>query len=222
MKGSYFAWGEKKEKRKYTWDNYSYPSTSDINYGYSNRVSDGYIFGEETLLRNDKLYTVGIPTYTEFKELVDNCTMKEQTIGGTKGILFTSKKNSVTLFLPYTGSYYDDSTPTDGTATYYWTSTKVDSKKAYAAMLKDGKVTYSQCQKRTGMPMRAIARYERAYDPSEDDWWSNSGNFAVDGINNIKSQIPNDGAIYTLQGVKVEGKPQPGIYVRNGRKFVVK
>ena len=51
---------------------------------------------------------------------------------------------------------------------------------------------------------------------------SNSGQFTVDGISNIKSQTPNDDAIYTLQGVKVEGKPQPGIYVRNGRKVVVK
>ena len=48
------------------------------------------------------------------------------------------------------------------------------------------------------------------------------GQFAVDGISNANVQVPADGAIYTLQGIKVEGKPQPGIYVKNGRKIVVK
>ena len=82
-------------------------------------------------------------------------------------------------------------------------------------------MTSTQCQKRTGLPIRAIARF--VYKTDAFDWWaSNSGNFEVDGIRNIKSQTPTDDAIYTLQGVKVEGNPKPGIYVRNGRKFVVK
>ena len=166
---------------------------------------------------------MGIPTKDEFTELANNCTLTEATVNGVKGVHFTSKKNSKTLFLPYAGSYYDSSTPESGTASYYWTSTNVSSQKAYAASLANGKLTAAQCQKRTGMPYRAVARYggiiEDGYGSEE---WSNSGQFAVDGIGNVKGETSADNAIYTLQGVKVEGKPQPGIYVKNGRKVVVK
>ncbi len=186
---------------------------------------DGYdsdadlIYGGEVI---PVTYNVGIPTKDEFTELVNNCTLAEATVNGMKGVRFTSKKNSKSIFLPYSGSYYDSSTPESGTATYYWTSTNVSSQKAYAAGLANGKLTATQCQKRTGMPYRAIARYEGVLEDWEIPVYSNSSNFAVDGISNIKSQTPTDGNIYTLQGVKVEGKPQPGIYVKNGRKVVVK
>ena len=82
-------------------------------------------------------------------------------------------------------------------------------------------MTSTQCQKRTGLPIRAIARF--MYQTYEIYWTSsNSGNFYIDGISNVKGQTSTDNTIYTLQGVKVECKPQPGIYVKNGRKVVVK
>ena len=247
LPGLYNAWSDKGIKEKYTWDNYSknISSLKDYNPGYWYSEFDSYnsdYYAAESipmdwdLLYVDHIdyypytkyatynvYNVGIPTSTEFKELANNCTMKEETIKNRKGIRFTSKKNGNSIFLSYGGCYYDNSTPTDGTASYYWTSTSVDSQKAYAASLANGKLTVTSCQKRTGMPLRAVGRFKATRECRvEGIYDSNSGNFAVDGINNIKSQIPNDGAIYTLQGVKVEGKPQPGIYVSNGRKFVVK
>ena len=219
----YFAWGETKAKDTYTWDNYHKDSNWDenYNYGYRNDFADyPYVVYDEDYYWA-YLYDVGIPTNAEYKELVDNCTLKEATLNNVKGIRLTSKKNGKSIFLPYTGSYYDSSTPESGTATYYWTSTNYSSQKAYAYNLKSGKMTSTQCQKRTGLPIRAIARF--VYKTDEFEWWaSNSGNFEVDGIRSVKVQNPNNGDIYTLQGVKVEGNPKPGIYVRNGRKFVVK
>ena len=226
--GKYYAWAEKESKTSYTWDNYSQyiSNLKYYNFGYTNREYnyDGWdsdadlIYGGEV----GEAYNVGIPTKDEFTELVNNCTLAEATVNGMKGVRFTSKKNSKSIFLPYSGSYYDSSTPASGTFTYYWTSTNISSQKAYAAGLASGKLTATQCQKRTGMPYRSVARFEGIVDEGYyDDDWSNSGQFAVDGINNIKSLTPTDDAIYTLQGVKVEGKPQPGVYVKNGRKVVV-
>ena len=54
-------------------------------------------------------------------------------------------------------------------------------------------------------------------------WLDEDGN--VEGettaIKNIESVNANDGAIYNMQGVRVE-KAQKGIYIQNGKKFVVK
>ena len=219
----YFAWGETKAKDTYTWDNYHEDSNwgENYNYGYRNDFAEYpyVVYYEDGYLAY--LYDVGIPTNAEYKELVNNCTLKEATLNNVKGIRLTSKNNGKSIFLPYTGSYYDSSTPESGTATYYWTSTNYNSQKAYAYNLNSGKMTSTQCQKRTGLPIRAIARF--MYQTYEIYWTSsNSGNFYIDGISNVKGQTSTDNTIYTLQGVKVEGKPQPGIYVKNGRKVVVK
>ena len=84
-------------------------------------------------------------------------------------------------------------------------------------MLSDGNVTFSQCQKRTGMPLRAIARYSGTYVNG-----SNFDHFEVDGIRNIGTSQEDDSPVYNLQRVKMEGALKPGVYIRNGRKFVVK
>ena len=232
--GKYYAWSEKKDKSDYTWSNYSQSASNFQNYsfGYWNgnpNILHYLDFFEPdeyglTLSYDYDIYANGIPTKADFTELINNCTMKETTVSGVKGVLFTSKKNGKTIFLPYSGSCYDGKTPADGTASYYWTSTSSDSQKAYAVSVKSGKATSTTCQKRTGLPYRTVARYKRELYWYENPELSgaNSGNFYIDGISNTKVQAPADNAIYTLQGVKVEGTPQRGIYVKNGRKIVVK
>lgn len=42
------------------------------------------------------------------------------------------------------------------------------------------------------------------------------------GISEINTDEKNAGKIYNLQGVEMKGSLQPGIYIRNGKKFVVK
>ena len=221
--GKYYAWSEIDSKSDYTWANYSQDVSNlqNYNFGYWNGNQNfGYgVNVHNNLSYDNSLYNAGVPTKADFTELINNCTMTETTVSGVKGVLFTSKKNGKTIFLPYAGSCYDGKTPADGTASYYWTSTSSDSQKAYSVSVKSGKATSTTCQKRTGLPYRSVAHYVRELDPYE---YSNSGNFYIDGISNTKVQAPADNAIYTLQGVKVEGTPQRGIYVKNGRKIVVK
>ena len=218
--GLYYAWAEVEPKSDYTWGNYSQDVSNlkDYDFGYWNGNSDLPI-GQMSY--NGNLYRSGVPTNTEFTELVNNCTLTETTISGVKGVKFTSKNNGKFIFLPYAGSYYDGKTPDDVTASYYWTSTSSGSQKAYSVSLKGGKATSTTCQMRTGLPYRTVARYVRKMSSAGLEN-ANSGNFYVDGISNVKAQTPADGAIYTLQGVKVEGALKPGIYIKNGRKFVVK
>lgn len=42
------------------------------------------------------------------------------------------------------------------------------------------------------------------------------------GINNVKVEEDADAAIYTLQGIRVDNMNQSGVYIRNGKKIVVK
>ena len=44
----------------------------------------------------------------------------------------------------------------------------------------------------------------------------------ADKIDGITGNLFDDGAIYNLRGQKVEGKLKPGLYIKNGRKVVIK
>lgn len=66
-----------------------------------------------------------------------------------------------------------------------------------------------------------ITRYTDAPDDFEEDIlespWAE-----VDGIANIIAAQKNGNAIYNLQGVRLNSVPQKGLYIQNGRKYVVK
>ena len=55
-------------------------------------------------------------------------------------------------------------------------------------------------------------------------WRDENGNIEeeVTGINEIFSNVQKNGEMYNLQGVRVNGAAQKGIYIQNGKKFVVK
>jgi hypothetical protein len=57
---------------------------------------------------------------------------------------------------------------------------------------------------------------DKIYISSNDDFYKN------DETNDIQSNsyIGNESGIYNQQGVKMVGKPQKGIYIQNGRKYV--
>jgi hypothetical protein len=44
----------------------------------------------------------------------------------------------------------------------------------------------------------------------------------INEIQNSKSKIQNEGAIFDLQGRRISDKPARGIYIRNGKKVVIK
>ena len=44
----------------------------------------------------------------------------------------------------------------------------------------------------------------------------------ITGIDTIKNNVVEDGKIYNLQGMEVKRPLKSGIYIRNGKKFIVK
>ena len=203
--GGYWAWCEEKEKSDYTWKNYKssvdpYNWFGGITFKY-NRFYDVYI---------------RVPDADDFEELINDCELEERTFNGVKGIQFIGP-NGNSIFIPYAGSKYGSKGPQNGTLSYYWTQDAVmnDSKKAYALSINNGIAELTKCQRRTGLPLRLVAYYGpgMAYLPGD----------GADGISDMKSFVNSeDDTIYTLQGVKVEGDLKPGVYIRNGKKFIVK
>jgi hypothetical protein len=44
----------------------------------------------------------------------------------------------------------------------------------------------------------------------------------INGVQSVKADVAADNAIYTISGVRVANMSKPGLYIKNGKKFVVK
>ena len=124
--GSYFAYGETKEKSKYDWSNYKW-GEEDRTTKYNNDVEGGE--GLKTLLPEDDAATVNwgtkwrTPTCEEIDELFDE-TKCEWTWDATKkGYTVKSLKTGNSIFLPATGSRNEENYFGTGSDGLYWSST---------------------------------------------------------------------------------------------------
>lgn len=108
--GDYYAWGETKPKSSYSKDNYSYYDKDKAKY---------IDIGEDIAGTEYDAATVNLgsdwrmPTYTEMKELVDQCSWEWTQIKGINGYKITGT-NGNSIFLPATSNY--------NSWLYYWTS----------------------------------------------------------------------------------------------------
>ncbi len=236
--GDMYAWGETKPKNDYTWANYIYANGSEssvVNIGsdISNTEYDPVAASQSS--NGDDQWRM--PTGAEIQELKNKCTFKETTKNGVKGMVVTGPNGNF-IFLPYGGYMYEGQVLSKGTGGYYWSSTLHTTKsKAYTLNLKNSAVAYSSFYRRTGVYIRPVCgdgQGSGTVDPDPgyvgpgpgpilpDPYFSNQSLFDTDGIETIGvSSVP--GEIYTLSGVKVDASNlQPGVYVRDGKKFVVK
>ena len=136
--GDYFAWGETSTKDTYDWTTYKYSKgdedeltkyCDDSDYGY-NYGYNGFTDSLNTLEPSDDAATVNwgsgwqTPSDEQWEELLANTTNKWTMQNGVKGLLFTSKKNSETLFLPAAGCRWDDEFDDVGSYGSYWSSSR--------------------------------------------------------------------------------------------------
>lgn len=130
--GSYFAWGETKTKKKYSWSTYQYCNAGNENqltkycsiseYGFN-----GYTDNLVTLEPGDDAATAKwgndarTPTDEEWDELIQNTTSENTTLNGVAGWRFTGA-NGNSIFLPSAGNYNDDILARVGERGYYLSS----------------------------------------------------------------------------------------------------
>ena len=215
--GNYYAWGETATKTSYSWSNYKYCSgsqstTQDIGTHIAGTSYDAATknWGGDWVM----------PTLDQANELLTKCTVSLATVNNVKGLRFKGP-NGNTIFFPMAGYKYDSKYSAEGTQCYIWTDTKdIVTKYAYKSMAlylerssSSAKANTTAAPRRSGVIVRAV----RAGSSS-----ANSYDFDTDGVRGVNIAPPSDGSTYTIQGVKVEGELKPGIYIRNGKKFVVK
>ena len=166
--GLYFAWGETKgytgitEEKKFIWDDYKYGTESNLT---KYNTTDGLT----TLEPSDDAATVNwggkwrIPTVDQFNELLDpsNCTnewVDNYNGSGVNGRLFTSVRNSKTLFFPAAGYCYDGSL--DGAGVYggFWSCALSSGVEVGAQSLsfRRGGAVLSNGSRVLGLPVRPV------------------------------------------------------------------
>ena len=215
--GNYYAWGETSTKSSYSWSNYLYCSGSQ-----SSCQDLGTHIAGTSYDAAKKNWGSGwvMPTLDQANELLSKCTVSLATVNGVAGLRFKGP-NGNTIFFPMAGYKYDSNYSAKGTQCYIWTDTKdIVTKYAYKSMAlylerssSSAKANTTAAPRRSGVIVRAV----RAGSSS-----ANSYDFDTDGVRGVNIAPPSDGSTYTIQGVKVEGELKPGIYIRNGKKFVVK
>ena len=124
--GTYFAWGETKPKKYYSWDTYSW-SKGDAHFLNKYSPSDGktQLDASDDAARANWGGDWRIPTAEEFGELVnpDNCTWEWTTKDGVNGYKVTGKKTGNSIFLPITGFRFYADIQFRAVYGYYWSST---------------------------------------------------------------------------------------------------
>ena len=130
--GSYFAWGELKQKREYSVRNYRYNmnenSSTELSLSkYNTNEKSGPVDNKTYLESIDDVAYVNwgggwrTPSNEELRELIQHCTWTWSTIDDKEGFIVSSRTNSNSIFLPAAGYNYGTSRLEGGGC--YWSST---------------------------------------------------------------------------------------------------
>ena len=107
--GDYFAWGETKPKKNYTWDNYKFGNNTDNLTKYNAQDQLTTLLPEDDAVHVNWGNNWRMPTEAEYQELINNITSEWVTDyngTGVSGRLF-SAENGNTLFLPAAGIAFE-------------------------------------------------------------------------------------------------------------------
>ena len=120
--GGYYAWGETSTKSYYTQENYKFYNQFTDRYDFIGSEISGTSYDVAHVKWGDG---ARMPTLTEVKELVNNCTFKHGTYNGVKGNYVTGP-NGNSIFLPFAGYRYGGDLYLEGSNGYFWFGTYDD------------------------------------------------------------------------------------------------
>jgi len=158
--GRYFAWGDVVGQ---TWNGSSWSGGGFYNYPSYQLDANNNLKPEYDAAHVNLGGSWRMPTYSEFQELINNCTCtwtSNYNGTGVAGRIFTSKKTGYTdkfLFLPAAG--YGDGTNLRGAGSCgsYWSSTSYSDYDAWSLSFDSGNVfTYSYYYRYCGRSVRPV------------------------------------------------------------------
>lgn len=149
--GNYYAWGEITTKETYT---------------FENSVTHGQEIGD---ISGNPTYDVArastnwggswrMPTLTEMRELIDNCTWTWTTLNNVNGYTVTGTNGS-SIFLPAAGSCNKSSRLNVGANGNYWSSTpdRVNTRGAYSLYFSSGNRSVDWAYRSYGYTVRPVS-----------------------------------------------------------------
>ncbi len=176
--GDYFAWGETKEKKDFSWKNYKWCDNKKVDSNkypqdftkYCVEDKHGKVDDVKTLDSKDDAATAQwggswrTPTNDELGELLDICNWKWTNNfngSGVAGQIGTSKRNGNKIFFPVAGYQFESDDSTIGKSGYYWSSTLYDrySPCAYYIEFGEGGIEWDYYTFRSrGLSIRAVTK----------------------------------------------------------------
>ena len=124
--GSYFAWGEIKPKKFYSWGTYIWSKgDSQFLLKYSTTDRKTQLVPSDDAARANWGGEWRIPTVDECEELIDpdKCSWEWTTKDGVNGYKVTGKKTGNSIFLPITGFRFYEDVQFRAINGIYWSST---------------------------------------------------------------------------------------------------
>lgn len=110
--GGYYAWGETKEKLRYSPDTYKYQHNDKYNYEDNLEFLDKE--DDAAYVNSNGKYRM--PTFFQINELIKTTNITWTTYNGVPGAQFTSRKDeSQFIFIPAAGLFIDANTSFDDT-----------------------------------------------------------------------------------------------------------
>ena len=155
--GGYYAWGETETKSFYSWSKYIY---CDGTRETCQDLGDD-IAGIDYDVAHVKWGGSWVmPSKEQLDELRNNCTYEWTTVNGVKGVRFTSKKNSKSIFLPAAGRRIDSVLSSAGSVGYYWSSSQLPSgtDNAYSLYFYSGNTDWYYDYRYGGFTVRPVSR----------------------------------------------------------------
>lgn len=135
--GDFYAWGEIKDRLEFSYDDYIFydPSTYKVTK-YDHGMCQLYPEDDAVYMSNKYgTYIAYIPTINEVDEFLQNTEQehvrKYNNIEKLNGVIYTSKINGKSIFIPYTKMRTYSVYNTDGTKFGVWTSTSATDREAY-------------------------------------------------------------------------------------------
>jgi len=159
--GGYYAWGETKEKSKYSFDAYQHRYLDKEGHWCNKHIGTDIAGTSYDVAHVKWSGSWVMPSRAQIQELLDNCTKKWTTVNGVNGYLFIGK-NGNSVFLPAAGYRWSSEFSSAGNSGCYWSSTLYEGSYtyecyAYTLYLYDSRSLFSYHQARDmGLSVRPV------------------------------------------------------------------